>query len=302
MTRQRKLIYVDPRTSEIKTINVSLTKILIYFFLFLLITTFALKYSVDFFIQFSHNSKIAQLKQENLLLTQQLKKMTDKVTYIENKMSEIEKLDDNIRQILDLPPINEDVRQVGIGGTNVETMNVLNLGDPSLDGLLNANIGIIDKLDREIKLELESYQKLLATVERREDSLKYLPAIKPVPEGRLTSGFGYRRHPILKRIRFHYGVDLAANKGTPIYAPADGYITYAGRNGGSGLFVKINHKYGFETRYGHMNKIYVRRGQFVKRGDKIGEVGNTGLTTGPHLHYEVLFRGKYLNPLNFILE
>jgi len=302
MTRQRKLIYVDPRTSEIKTINISLTKILIYFFLFLIVTTFALKYSVDFIVQFSHNSKIAQLKQENLLLTQQLKKMTDKVTYIENKMAEIEKLDDNIRQILDLPPINEDVRQVGIGGTNVETMNVLNLGDPTLDGLLNANIGIIDKLDREIKLELESYQKLLATVERREDSLRYLPAIKPVPEGRLTSGFGNRRHPILKRIRFHYGIDLAANKGTPIYAPADGYITFAGRNGSSGLFVKLNHKYGFETRYGHMNKIYVRRGQFVKRGDKIGEVGNTGLSTNPHLHYEVLFRGKYLNPLNFILE
>jgi murein DD-endopeptidase MepM/ murein hydrolase activator NlpD len=97
----------------------------------------------------------------------------------------------------------------------------------------------------------------------------------------------------------HHGIDIASNRGTPILAPGDGYITFTGKNGGYGLFVSINHKYGFETKYGHVQKIYVRRGQYVKRGDKIGEVGNTGISTAPHLHYEVHYRGKPVNPADY---
>ena len=157
----------------------------------------------------------------------------------------------------------------------------------------------IARLEREIKLENESFIKLISTMERKEDSLRFLPEIKPVTNGRITDGFGKRRHPLFKRIIPHHGIDLSANRGTPILAPADGYVTFTGRNGGFGLFISIDHKYGFKTHYGHLQKIYVRRGQFISRGEKIGEVGNSGISTAPHLHYEVHYRNKPLDPANF---
>ncbi|RMF59954.1 MAG: M23 family metallopeptidase, partial [Calditrichaeota bacterium] len=206
------------------------------------------------------------------------------------------------RTILDLPKINEEVRQVGIGGTELNIPNKDILSDFSLGNDLVENLKVLKQLEREIRLEKDSYQQLITTLERRQDSVRYLPAIRPVHNAYLSSSFGNRFHPILHKNHFHKGVDLATNKGTPVYATADGYVTFAGLNGGFGRMVEINHKYGFVTYYGHLNKIYVRKGQFVKRGEKIGEVGKTGLATNTHLHYEVRYKGKPINPLSFFLD
>ncbi len=302
MKSQPRFIIVDPSSSKIKQIEISIPKIIVVSILLLLLIGLSFKISVNLMTQFSHNSRIAQLEKENAVLVERLKQMSEKIAAIREKVNRIEDLDDKLRANLDVPPIDEDVRKVGIGGSEINTQASLDLQDPALESMLMNNQSILDRLDREIKLEFESYKKLLSTLERKEDSLRFLPAIKPVPNGRLTDGFGKRRHPIFKRIMFHKGIDLAANRGTPVLAPADGYVTFTGRNGGYGLFVTINHKYGFETKYGHLQKIYVRRGQFVKRGDKIGEVGNTGLSTAPHLHYEVLYKGKNVNPLNYYFD
>ncbi len=302
MKSQPRFIIVDPSSSKIKQIEISIPKIIVVSILLLLLIGLSFKISVNLMTQFSHNSRIAQLEKENAVLVERLKQMSEKIAAIREKVNRIEDLDDKLRANLDVPPIDEDVRKVGIGGSEINTQASLDLQDPALESMLMNNQSILDRLDREIKLEFESYKKLLSTLERKEDSLRFLPAIKPVPNGRLTDGFGKRRHPIFKRIMFHKGIDLAANRGTPVLAPADGYVTFTGRNGGYGLFVIINHKYGFETKYGHLQKIYVRRGQFVKRGDKIGEVGNTGLSTAPHLHYEVLYKGKNVNPLNYYFD
>lgn len=120
---------------------------------------------------------------------------------------------------------------------------------------------------------------------------------------RTSARFGWRNHPILKRKEFHPGIDLAADIGTPIYAPADGVVELAeyNANNGFGYLVVIVHNYGFKTRYAHMSrKDVVKQGQFIKKGDLIGYSGNTGLSTGPHLHYEVRFIQKPLDPANFI--
>ncbi len=292
------LVYLDPNSSQIKKYTISKTKIFIFGTLFLIFSAFLLKLSVDFIIQFSQNSEISRLRHHNQLLQAELQRMSEKVNHLENRLATIQSLDDEIRTYLDLPKISEDVRRVGVGGAEVDFTNRLPESLPLRDNIIQ-NWNVIDRLERELKLEQQSYQKLLTTVERREDSLRYLPALKPVRNARLTDGFGKRIHPIFRRLQFHKGVDLACPSGTPIIAPADGYVTFAGRNGGYGLFVQINHKYGFETYYGHLRKIYVKRGQFVKRGDKIGEVGNTGLSTNPHLHYEVRYKNKPVNPLDF---
>lgn len=299
MKKSRQVVYIDPNNSNLKKVNISFLKI---FFGFIIVTLFivvSLKVSADLMIKFNYNSKLSQLSKENQLLEKQIKMMGDKITLLRDQVDQIEALDDELRTMLDFSPIDSDVRQVGIGGSDVIELANLEIQDPDLNASVKDNHSVLARLEREIKLEMESFKKLLSNMERKEDSLKYLPAIKPVPNGRLTDRFGNRKHPILKRYKFHEGIDFGADRGTPILAAADGYVTFTGKNGGYGLFVSINHKYGFETKYGHLQKIYVRRGQYVKRGDKIGEVGNTGLSTAPHLHYEVHYRGKAVNPINY---
>lgn len=295
-------LYFSSKTSRARRFTVSYPKIILFSILFLIIGFFSLKYSIDFVIDFSQNSKIVQLKKQNQLLQEQLSSMNTKITQLKSKVNEIERIDDEFRAIFNFPPMDEDVRQVGVGGANIDLMNQIDANDYPFGEKLVVSLDALEKLEREIKLEKTSYEELIATVKLREDSLRYLPVLKPVPNGRITDGFGNRRHPILKRIKFHRGIDIAADRGTPIIAPADGYVTYAGRNGGYGNFVKINHKYGYETYYGHLNKIYVRRGQYVKRGDKIGEIGNTGLSTNNHLHYEVRYKKNSINPRQFFLN
>ena len=303
MKKKPILLYVNPNnSSEIKEFNLSFKKITFAVIIFLAVLVFVLKYSVDFIVDFSQNSRINQLKKENMVLKAELEKIGNKISSIRSTIDFLEERDDQIRSMLDLPPINSDVRQVGIGGAILDLESSIKANELSFGSELLDNLNLLEKLEREIRLEKDSYQKLLTTVERRQDSLRYLPVLKPVHDAYMSSGFGNRRHPIHRRIHFHRGIDLATNRGTPVIAPADGYVVSAGQNGGYGLFIAINHVYGFETYYGHLNKIYVRKGQFVKRGDKIGEVGSTGLATSSHLHYEVHSKGKSLDPTKFILN
>lgn len=303
MKKKPILLYVNPNnSSEIKEFNLSFKKITFAVIIFFAILVFVLKYSVDFIVDFSQNSRINQLKKENMVLKAELEKIGNKISSLRSSIDFLEERDDQIRSMLDLPTINSDVRQVGIGGASLDLENSIKTNELSFGSELLDNLNLLEKLEREIRLEKDSYQKLLTTVERRQDSLRYLPVLKPVHDSYMSSGFGNRRHPIHRRIHFHRGIDLATNRGTPVIAPADGYVVSAGQNGGYGLFIAINHVYGFETYYGHLNKIYVRKGQFVKRGDKIGEVGSTGLATSSHLHYEVHSKGKALDPTKFILN
>jgi len=135
----------------------------------------------------------------------------------------------------------------------------------------------------------------------RVEMLTQIPSGAPVKNARISSGYGKRIHPITGKVKFHRGQDFAVNRGTPIYAPADGAIevTRASKKG-SGNFIRILHMYGFSSSYSHMSKFAVKRGDFVKKGDLIGYSGNTGLSSGPHLHYEVRFVGRSLNPKYFI--
>ncbi len=299
MNKGPRLLFIRPNNSKYKQINISFPKIFMAIIFILFLVGATLKISVDFFINFNQNSKITQLQKKNSILEQQLTQMGETISFIRGQVDKIEDIDDELRLRLDISPIDADVRQVGIGGSDVTPSPGMDLQDAKLQSLLSGNNSVLDRLEREIKLESASFKKLISTLDDKEDSLRYLPALKPVPSARLTGKFGRRLHPIYKRMHFHEGIDLGADRGTPILATADGYVTFTGRNGGYGLFVSINHKYGFETKYGHLQKIYVRKGQFVKRGDKIGEVGNTGLSTAPHLHYEVHYHGKAMNPQDY---
>ncbi|MDD1784091.1 peptidoglycan DD-metalloendopeptidase family protein [Enterovibrio sp. ZSDZ35] len=136
----------------------------------------------------------------------------------------------------------------------------------------------------------------------RATMLQLIPSGKPIESYRRSSGYGSRTHPVTGNKKFHLGLDLTADIGTPVYAPADGVVEYKrpSRKKGYGNLLKIDHAFGFMTLYAHLDKFNVNTGEFVKKGDLIGWSGNTGLSTGPHLHYEVRFLGRALNPKNFI--
>ncbi len=156
-----------------------------------------------------------------------------------------------------------------------------------------------EKLKNILAFENKETDRAIRKLREKERLLMATPSIWPT-YGRVTATFGWRRHPILKRREFHKGLDIANFRGTPIYATAYGRVTFTGVRNGYGYTVEIDHGYGFSTRYAHLKKILVRKGEYVKRGQLIGLMGATGLATGPHLHYEVRILGKAVNPIRYL--
>ncbi len=165
----------------------------------------------------------------------------------------------------------------------VDLQNLLNIG---LDLSKNTSVYADNKIELNEKLNL----------------LNNIPSGSPLIKTFITSKFGYRIHPITKSRKLHTGTDFRAKVGTDIYAPANGVVIKA-RNtdsGGYGKMVVITHNYGFKTLFGHMSRVYVKEGDFIAKGTKLGKTGNTGTSTAPHLHYEIKFLEKYVNPINFV--
>ncbi len=181
------------------------------------------------------------------------------------------------------------------------------LADDRFASLMTDTWKKLDLASRRLYLQSVSLDELQALALDKEQMAWAIPAIMPVDSRKLRGGigrFGNRLHPIYKRYIFHKGIDLAGNTGDPIYATGDGYVDYANSSGtgrvGYGRNVVIDHGFGYETRYAHLHKVLVTTGQWVKRGELIGELGNTGGSVGPHLHYEVLRMGTNVNPINYI--
>ena len=145
-------------------------------------------------------------------------------------------------------------------------------------------------------INLQDFEHTLSAWTAFRTAIEAMPLANPLDDGRLTSGFGFRRHPVTGRRAFHRGIDIASVRRTPVYAPAGGVVTFVGTKGAFGKFVEVDHGRGFKTRYGHLDKILVRRGQKIDFRHKLALVGSTGRSTGPHLHYEVAFRGRRLDP------
>lgn len=302
MNKKPQLVYLNPQTSRVIKITFTLPRLFGLFLVIFLVALLVARILLGESIEWQKSKTIAELKSQNALLEKKLASMETKISDVQRYVASIEQIDDQLRALVDLPPLSEDVRKVGIGGASVDLADEPELQNHPLAPKVINNAQLLNKLEREVKLEKTSFNQLLTNLERKKDSLKYLPVLKPVPQAYISSRFGNRRHPILGKIHFHRGVDLVAYRGAPVIAPADGYVTFAGRNGGYGNFISINHKYGYETHYGHLSRILVRPGQFVHRGDKIAEVGSTGLSTNPHLHYEVVFKGKPQDPIGYFLN
>lgn len=242
------------------------------------------------------------LQEENQALQAQLDRAGQRIQDVAVQLENLSATDQNLyRLLLQADPISPDVRQVGVGGTDPYVQ--FDRFSSSTADLLRQTAQQLDQLERQISLQQASYQELSELARDHEGGMRQLPAILPA-NGPVISGFGMRRHPVLKIIRMHPGVDLAVNTGTPVYVTGDGVVEKAEWNvNGYGLHVVVRHeKAGYKTLYAHLSKIPkdIRPGRTVKRGDQIGFSGNTGLSKGPHLHYEVHdLEGRKLNPIRF---
>jgi Membrane proteins related to metalloendopeptidases len=240
-----------------------------------------------------------QLKKDNKLLLTQYEILSRRLNEIQHIMNDLQQRDDNLyRAIFQAEPIPSSIRRPGYGGTN-RYEKLMHM--PSSD-LVIETTQKMDIISKQLYVQSNSFDEIAELIKTQEDRLKCIPAIQPVANKdlkRMASGYGMRIDPIYKTPRFHSGMDFTAKVGTEIYATGDGTVMLAGWNSGYGNCVVINHGYHYETLYGHCDKIRVRPGQKVKRGEVIATVGNTGKSTGPHLHYEVKFRGKHDNPAKY---
>lgn len=231
-------------------------------------------------------------------LETELEKVGEAVTSVENR-------DDNIyRVVLGAEPIGKSVRDAGVGGS--ERYADIQEKDIPLKDLVIGLYSKVDKLKRKVYIEMKSQDELEQLAKNKEKLYASIPAIQPISNEQLVaiaSGFGMRIHPIYKVKKLHSGIDFAAPIGTPIYATADGKVADVSvRFSGYGKMVEIDHGFGYHTRYAHMHDFVVHQGQQIKRGELIGYVGDTGLSTAPHLHYEVLLNGVHINPVHYFFN
>ena len=243
--------------------------------------------------------KEKMLQQENEQLKEQLREMDKQLDVMSEAMADIENRDDNIyRVIFETNPMPVEERY-----PKLDSKTYAEVGNNDALALLQGVSEKANQLIVRLSAQSHSFDTVAAIAQRKSDMLTSIPAIRPLKGVKtITSGFGGRYHPILKTIRMHTGVDLSAPKGTPVYATADGVVSREKGGSGYGIVVIINHGYSYQTLYAHLSKKVVKPGQKVKRGELIGYVGNTGLSFGSHLHYEVIKNGVKVNPVHYFFD
>lgn len=254
--------------------------------------------SLFFAISYSYwdDIKTKNLKEQNAALISQIDVMNGKVKEIETVVEQLHTKDNEFyRSLLNASPIDNGIWQGGKGGAaNPEIIN-----QPEL---LRNTAERIDNITYKLDQQARSYKYLEKLIVENQEKLKHIPAIKPVA-GVVISGFGTRVHPILKIRKEHTGLDFTAPIGTPVSAPADGtVITSGASSGGYGIQIEIDHGHGYVTKFAHLSETKVSVGQTVKRGDIIAHTGNTGLSSGPHLHYEIIKNGDKIDPVDYFYQ
>ncbi|MCD8288244.1 MAG: M23 family metallopeptidase [Porphyromonadaceae bacterium] len=257
---------------------------------------------VVFFLIFYHLFESPQekkLRADNEQMVTQYRIFSHRLDEALEVMDDIRQRDDNLyRIIVQADPIDNKIRNGGVKNSSLYK----ELQDLSNAGLVISSAQKLDLLSRQLYVQSISFDEIMEMAKRNEDRINRTPAIQPISNKdlkRTASGYGWRIDPIYNVRKFHAGMDFAANLGTPVYATADGTVSYAGWKQGYGNTVMIDHGYGYQTLYGHLSKIDTKVGRKVVRGEMIAEVGSTGKSTGPHLHYEVRYKGHYQPPINY---
>jgi len=295
----KKYYYFSEKSLAFVELNRFKSKLIIYVSLASLFFT-TLLFGGYFLVTAVTNTRgdLASVKNENRYLKSKLVELTDKYENLHENLSQLGDKTENLRIAANMEPISDDEKLLGVGGGSF---------DNSIDFLITSDyleraVSFIDNIATKFEFEKLQYEEIAKKMKTNESLFESIPAIVPTKGDYIGSRFGVRIHPILKIRKMHTGIDFVANTGTPVYATGTGKVVFVGKNGGYGLEVRIDHGFGYRTLYAHLSKVLVKRGQKVKRGDLIAKSGNSGLSTGPHLHYEISHNGRKLNPSQFFFD
>ncbi|MFO8030311.1 MAG: M23 family metallopeptidase [Cyclonatronaceae bacterium] len=240
------------------------------------------------------------LKAENKALQERLNDTRTSIERLDKQMAQIAEMDNELyRTMLGIDPISDDERQAGVGGADFYA-EFDAYSEPSSD-LLRWTASNLESIERRINIQKVSFEEIKAHYNENQELMKNIPAIRPI-SGIMLSGYGMRQHPVLGYRRMHEGLDFRAKVGSPLHATGDGVIKSARRWRTYGLLLIIDHGHGYETRYAHLSGLAdgIRPGVEVERGQIVAYTGNSGVTSGPHLHYEVRRNGQAVDPLNYM--
>lgn len=295
-------LYIPGKNAEPKQIRVR--RALVYTLLssvgvaLLIATGAVVKYSG----QIKKTYQLTALEKQNTQLKQRLNDFTEDIEVLKRQVAQNFDFQKKASILAQLEEMSDDVTEVGIGGPDyryIQSVSDLDAETRKKVLSLHEDSG---KLLRQARLQKDVYDGIVANLEEVNELQRHTPSLRPVNVGFISSYFGRRMDPITGRRSVHRGVDFSARKGTPVVSPADGVVTFSGRWKTYGNVVEISHGYNFVTRYAHLEKQLVRKGQKVKRGDVIARVGSSGKSTFSHLHYEVVVDGQRENPLKYIVS
>lgn len=291
MINKKKFSFQFLSSEKLHQINFSVSNFLIFFTVFA-VSFIAINYSLT--QKFSDEYYKEKLKQTDEKYSEISQELIDKISKLEEELKLIEEKDSELRTYATLAPLSDDVKAKGVGGSTIE--------DSSTEDFDGANIMLlkdrVDSLAFAVDIQKDSYNTIFNKIKSNEKMYRHIPSIAPV-KGYIGSRYGYRTDPLDGKRRMHSGLDFPVNLNTDVVATGDGVVTKAQYDSGWGRYIKIDHGYGYETIYAHLWKINVKKGQKVKRGDKIGKSGNSGRAAGFHLHYEVHKNNKTVDPLRY---
>jgi len=281
---------------EIKNFKLKLFSVLLALSLF-----FAALYVVIYYVLgvgTNSDLTIAALKNENKALKKEIERLADSYQELVSDVENISELNSELRISANLEPISDEERMLGVGGGESYLSSNLNIRDVEVRDLLKS----VDEMINVVKFEKNQTTEISEKLRINQELHNCIPAIMPTLGNYSIDGFGMRRHPILGVKKFHHGIDINCNTGTEVRSPGNGKVVAVERQAGFGLVVEIDHGFGYKTIFAHLSNATVKIGQKIKRGQVIAKSGNSGLSSGPHLHYEVHHNGISLDPTDFFFD
>ena len=294
------LIFGD-KTSKSRHLRVPKKTVKIVLYLLAFVVLSIIFFVCDYIQVRKEGFELSRLRQEAQNQKSQIHFFSARIEDLEKQLSKLKDLDKRIRIIANLEKGQETTPFMGMGGPSPSDIRDRLKAGKDEKGLVQQMKSDITRLQSEAAQQEDSLSELEKLLQDKKDMLVHMPSIWPT-HGWVTSGFGFRMNPFTGLTQMHEGLDISNRVGTPIIASADGIVVDIGNDLAYGRNVVISHGFGMITQYGHLDKALVKIGQKVKRGDKVAELGMTGKTTGPHLHYEVRMNGIPVNPTRYILD
>ncbi|HOP50029.1 MAG TPA: M23 family metallopeptidase [Ignavibacteriales bacterium] len=258
---------------------------------------FLIYFLINYFV--NDNVTINELVKEKQKMAAEVVRLSKAYRSLNKEMEVLIEKNNELRAAANLPPISKDEIKLGVGGSYTNKFFNVTLGIADVD--VEKLYDYVNRIETQIKFEKQNYNKIVNSLEKKKYFYDIIPAILPT-YGYLGDSYGLRMHPILKKQIFHNGQDIIVDIGTTVKATGNGKVEFIGQKAGYGNVVIINHGFGYRTVYAHLSQFLVKENQFVKRGDVIAKSGNSGLSTGPHLHYEVWYKNQPLDPSNFFFD